>query len=217
MLYQQVSALVGSQIFFVHLFSCLCFAAQSPIPTEPLVSIHPDDTRTDAQLIAATGQCDYSAFDKLYARHEQWVYRLAYRLTGNDADAWDVHQETFMYLAARAGAMTLTCSLRTLLFTVIRRLAIKANKKRRRLVLGDELLAALPAKSVSGENDDLLAVLQSLDLAHRQVVILRYIDDLGINEIAEVLGIPAGTVKSRLFNAHRQLRDNPGAARYFKP
>lgn len=180
------------------------------------MSIHFDDTRTDAQLIAAIGRRDHAAFNQLYARHQQWVYRLALRLTGNDADAWDVHQDTFLYLASRGPGMTLTSSLHTLLFTVIRNLAIKANQKRRRLVLGDELLAALPGKSSAGTNDDLLEMLQALDLPHRQVVILRYIDDLSMDEIAEVLAIPAGTVKSRLFHAHRQFRENPRLARYFQ-
>ena len=175
----------------------------------------PDDPRSDAQLVAATAGGETSAFDVLFRRHRDWTYRLAYRFTGIDADAWDVLQEAFLYLAQRIPSLVLTSSLRTLLFPAIRNLSIKANARRRKLVAGEELLATLPDRSPDPGNDDLLEVLQSLDLPHRQVIILRYIDDLALEEIAEVLAIPVGTVKSRLFHAHRLLRDNPRCRKYF--
>ncbi len=175
----------------------------------------PDDPRSDAQLVAAAAGGETSAFDALFRRHRDWTYRLAYRFTGTDADAWDVLQEAFLYLARRMPSLTLTTSLRTLLFPAIRNLAIKANTKRRKLVAGEELLAALPARSSDQSTDNLLQVLESLGLPHRQVVILRYIDDLSLEEIAEVLAIPLGTAKSRLFHAHRLLRDNPRCRKYF--
>lgn len=176
----------------------------------------PDDQRDDAQLVAAAAAGDSSAFETLYRRHRDWTYRLAYRFTGTDADAWDVVQEAFLYLARRIHSLTLTASLRTLLFPAIRNLAIKANAKRRKLIAGEELLAALPDRSLDPTNDDLLQILQALDLPHRQILILRYIDDLTLEEIAQVLSIPLGTVKSRLFHAHRLLRDNPRCRKYFQ-
>ncbi len=179
----------------------------------------PNDPRSDAQLVAAAAAGEPSAFDALYRRHRDWAYRLAFRFTGADADAWDVVQETFLYLARRIPSLTLTASLHTLIFPAIRNLAIKANAKRRRLIAGDELLAALPsvpARSPDPANDDLTQILQTLDLPHRQAIILRYIDDLTLKEIAQVLSIPVGTVKSRLFHAHRLLRDNPSCRKYFQ-
>lgn len=180
-----------------------------------MLSPLPDDQRNDAQLVAAAAAGESSAFDILYRRHRHWAYRLAYRFTGTDADAWDVVQEAFLYLARRIPTLTLTASLRTLIFPAIRNLAIKANTKRRKLVTGDQLLAALPDRAPGPANDDLLQVLQALDLPHRQVIILRYIDDLTLEEIAQVLAIPLGTAKSRLFHAHRLLRDNPSCRKYF--
>ena len=176
----------------------------------------PEDPRPDAQLVAAAAAGESSAFDALFRRHRDWAYRLAFRFTGTDADAWDVVQEAFLYLARRIPSLTLTVSLRTLLFPAIRNLAIRANAKRRKLVAGDELLAALPARSPDPANDDLLQVLQTLDLPHRQGLIFRYIDDLTLEEIAQVLSIPLGTVKRRLFHAHRLLRDNPSCRKYFQ-
>ncbi len=174
-------------------------------------------TETDAELLSAVGRGDSHAFDAIYARHRQWVYRLAYRFTGTDADAWDVLQETFLYLARKSANLTLRASLRTLLFRVIQNLSTKANQRRRRLVAGEELLASLPDRAAASGSDDLLDVLKHLDLPHRQVVLLRYIDDLTIPEIADVLGIAEGTVKSRLFHAHQSIRDNPKMLRYFQP
>lgn len=172
------------------------------------------ETRTDGDLLSAASRGERGAFDALYLRHRQWLYRLAFRFTGHDADAWDAVQEAMLYLARNAGRIRLTASLRTLLFSVVRHAAIKANSKRRRLIDGDELLAALPA-AVQAAPTELLDVLGALDLLHRQVVILRYVDDLSIDEIAEVLQIPPGTVKSRLFSAQRLLRENPQIKRYF--
>lgn len=183
--------------------------------TEEWLSPIPDDPRSDTELVAAAAAGDPSAFDALYRRHRDWAYRLALRFTGTDADAWDVVQEAFLYLARRIPSLTLNTSLRTLLFPAIRNLAIKANAKRRKLVAGDELLAALPDRSPNPATDDLLQVLQSLDLPHRQVIILHYLDDLTLEETAEVLAIPLGTAKSRLFHAHRLLRDNPRCRKYF--
>lgn len=172
---------------------------------------------TDADLITAIQRGDPSAFDQLYARHRQWVYRLAYRFTGHDADAWDVLQEAFLYLAKRLPALHLTASLRTLLFPAVKNLAIKANAKRRKLIAGDALLGALPSSPAAAGNEDLLQALQALEPQQRQLIVLRYIDDLSIAEIADILSLPEGTVKSRLFHAHRAIRDNKTLQRYFAP
>lgn len=174
-----------------------------------------DDSRSDQALIDAAGAGEQAAFDVLYARHRQWVYRLAFRFTGHEEDAWDVHQETFLYLAGKIPGLHLRASLKTLLYTVVRSLAIRANKKRRRLVLGEELLAAIPAQESDQPADDLREVLGGLELASRQVLLMRYVDDLSLDEIAQVLGIPLGTVKSRLHHAHQKVRSSPRLCRYF--
>lgn len=177
--------------------------------------MEPDSKQYDSELIHRIQGGEDAAFDLLYGRHRQWVYRLAYRFTGNDADAWDVVQETFLYLARKKPSLRLTASLRTLLFPVVRNNAIKANAKRRRLVAGEELLAALPAAS-ERESGELAAILTKLELPFRQILILRYVDDLTIPEIAQVLEIPEGTAKSRLFHAHRLVRENPALRKYFE-
>jgi RNA polymerase sigma-70 factor, ECF subfamily len=175
----------------------------------------PDDPRSDQALIHAAGAGEAGAFDVLYARYRQWVYRLSFRFTGHEDDAWDVHQETFLYLAGKLPTLRLTASLKTLLYTVVRSLAIKANHKRRRLVLDEELLAAVPAQASGQPADELREVLGDLDLRLRQVLLMRYVDDLSLDEIAQVLGIPLGTVKSRLHHAHQKVRASPRLCRYF--
>lgn len=175
-----------------------------------------DDPRSDQDLIDAAGAGEARTFDVLYARYRQWVYRLAFRFTGHEEDAWDVHQDAFLYLAGKLPSLRLAASLKTLLYTVVRSLAIKANQKRRRLVLDEELLAAIPAQMPNQPADQLRDVLRDLDLPSRQVLLMRYVDDLSLDEIAQVLGIPLGTVKSRLHHAHQKVRANPRLCRYFQ-
>ena len=79
-------------------------------------------------------------------------------------------------------------------------------------LLPDRVPAA-PAPELS----DLAAVLSRLPEAHREVLLMRFVDDLKIHEIAEALSIPSGTVKSRLHNGLQMLRDDPLARRYFEP
>lgn len=176
----------------------------------------PDDPRSDQNLVNAAGAGEARAFDVLYARYREWVYRLAFRFTGHEEDAWDVHQDAFLYLAGKLPSLCLTASLKTLLHTVVRSLAIKANQKRRRLVLDEELLAAIPARMPDHPGDELRDVLRDLDLPSRQVLLMRYVDDLSLDEIAQVLVIPLGTVKSRLHHAHEKVRASPRLCRYFR-
>jgi len=170
----------------------------------PPVDAPPTDDRDDTELIAAINAGDANAFEVLYHRHRDWVARLARRFTGNDADALDVLQTTFIYLFRKFPGFTLTASLRTLLWTVVRSESLALRRKRARsLALTDEHLDVPANPRGAGDVADLLVTLSP---AHRYVVLMRFVDDLTIDEIAAALGIPAGTVKSRLHHAIAALR-----------
>lgn len=175
------------------------------------------DPRTDAELVAAVRGGDEGAFAALYHRHRDWVVRLAYRFTADHDDALDVLQETFVYLVRKAPALHLTASMRTFLYPAVKNLSIAVRRKRRRLVLGeDELLQQQPGPQTP-EQSELAAALRGLSELHREVVLMRFVDEMSLDEIATALRLPVGTVKSRLHNALRTLRDDPGARRYFQP
>jgi RNA polymerase sigma-70 factor (ECF subfamily) len=179
-----------------------------------------DDPRTDHDLIDAVNRGDHGAFEALYHRHRDWVVNLAHRFTGDHALALDVLQETFLYFLKKFPGFTLTCQLRSFLYPAVRNLALAARRKAERLQSEDGELPELeaPPPSLTGDTarDQLAAVVVALPETHREVLLLRFVDGLSLNEIAEALEIPLGTVKSRLHNALDMLRRDGRTKEFFE-
>ncbi|MCB9851752.1 MAG: sigma-70 family RNA polymerase sigma factor [Phycisphaerales bacterium] len=176
------------------------------------------DFRTDARLFAAINRGDASAFDTLYERYADWVHALAVRFTRNEADALDVLQDAFTYLIKKAPSLQLTAKATTYLYPVVKHAAITRIRKRdREGNLSAEALHNLTAPPATAElgSNDLHDVLAGLSEPHREVVLMRYIDDMTQEEIAEALNIPVGTIKSRLHHAIKTLRADPRTHAYF--
>lgn len=167
----------------------------------------------DAELVAAINQGNEAAFETLYLRHRDWTVNLAFRFTGDEALALDVMQETFLYLLRRFPGFQLRARLRTFLYPAVRNLSIAARRKAGRCQSGSgeaDLLASLAAPETGIAFDaDLAMVLSTLPLQQREVVLLRFVDGFSLEEIASALEIPPGTVKSRLHNALKALREDP--------
>ena len=164
----------------------------------------PDDARTDVELVDAINRGESSAFDVLYWRHRDAVWRLAIRFTRHHDDALDVVQETFAYLVRKFPQFTLTASLITFLYPAVRNYSIAARRIRQRAVGGDAELHVIaePASSASdAEKDSLNERLASLSDAHREILLMRFVDGMTQPEIAAALDVPVGTVKSRLHHA----------------
>ena len=179
------------------------------------------DPRSDLELVAAINDGDARAFDALYLRYRDWVVGLAFRLTGDRDLALDVMQETFIYLLRKFPGFSLTAQLKTFLYPVVRHLAIAAAQKSRRFNPksdGDqaleELAIAAAERPIGGESD-LATVLARLPVGQREVLMLRFVDDLSLQEIATALGVPLGTVKSRLHLGLATLREDPATKKYF--
>ncbi|MHC4541312.1 MAG: RNA polymerase sigma factor, partial [Planctomycetota bacterium] len=100
----------------------------------------------------------------------------------------------------------------------VKHLSIAARNKSRRSASDEEMLSALPAPA-SGEHDprrvELAAVLKVLPEPQREVLLMRFVDGMSQQEIAEALAIPLGTVKSRLHNALQTLRNDRHTRDYF--
>jgi len=177
------------------------------------------DSPSDAELVAAINQGDQAAFETLYLRHRDWTVNLAFRFTGDQALALDVMQETFLYLLRKFPGFELRASLHTFLYPAVRNLSIAARRKAGRNQAGsdeDDILANLPAPEIAASGtDDLTTVLAGLSQDHREVLLLRFVDGLSLEEVSDAMEIPLGTVKSRLHNALKLLREDPRTRELF--
>ena len=182
----------------------------------------PSDPRNDQDLIAAITAGDTEAFAVLYRRHRDWVVGLAYRFTGDRDLALDVLQESFLYFLRKFPGFQLTCQLRSFLYPAVRNLAIAARRKAERCQSDGTDLEDLPAPASADASsgatgrDELAAVMAGLSADHREVLLLRFVDGLSWNEIADAMDVPLGTVKSRLHNALDILRRQEPTKRFFE-
>lgn len=146
------------------------------------------------------------------------MYRVARRLTPSAHDAEDLVQDTLVR-AYRSFDRFDGRYPRAWLLTILRNTRINQVRKLRPDLLKEESVAALPASGADGRLDgtseqalhddfdpQVRAAIESLSPAHRAVVALVDLDDLTYQEAADVLGVPVGTVMSRLHRARRKIR-----------
>lgn len=177
----------------------------------------PVDSRSDQQLVSDFADGDASAFDVLYYRYRDWVVSLAFRFTGNQEDALDVLQETFAYVVRKFPKFTLTASMKSFLYPAVRNLSLEVRRKRRQDMRDDFAVEAIPAPDmVQDQRAELFAVMSALPDTHREVLLMRFVDGLSLDEIAQSLQIPLGTVKSRIHNGLEQLRRDPRTLNFFQ-
>jgi RNA polymerase sigma-70 factor, ECF subfamily len=149
----------------------------------------------------------------LYAQYREPLMTFVMRLTaGNRAQAEDVVQETMVRAWREAGRLDLSePSLMPWLTTVARRIVIDDHRRRqaRPIETADAGLADLPAEDDTAAADRRMVVadaMRALSPLHRQVLNETILRDRTVNQAAEVLGVPVGTVKSRVYYALRALQ-----------
>lgn len=152
---------------------------------------------------------EQAAFHELVDVYSQQLFRVAYSMVGNSADAEDVVQETFTAAFAGIGKFRGESSLKTWLMQILVRQCAKVLRSRgRRMTIGiekaDEPLHD-PAPA-SESKLDVIEMLQKLSPEHREVIVLRELQGMGYEEIAAALKIPRGTVESRLHRARQELK-----------
>lgn len=169
---------------------------------------------------AAAG--DPAAFEKLVLAYQKPVYNLALRMTGNPDDAFDLTQEAFIRAWRAMDQVRADAAFSSWMFRLTSNVCIdflRAVKRRRTVSLtfedeeGEQQLD-LPDPSPDPEAcviamADRKAVEQAMNelmVEHRQILTLRIINDLSYQQIAEILGVAEGTVKSRISRAREALR-----------
>ena len=162
------------------------------------------------------GSAAEQAFNQLYQRHKDFVVRIALRYGADHSSALDILQDTFLYLLRKfppqGPGLELTAKLRTLLYPVAKNLTLNQKRKRapEQLMPTDDLDQIAPHWHDAPLAGRYLApVLQGLAAHHQEVVLLKVIDELSLQEIAVALQVPLGTVKSRLHTALQKLHNSP--------
>ena len=190
-------------------------------PRKPEGRGRPVDER-EPELLAAVLAGDRAALDRLLRNHFDRIYALCRRLTGNDADGADAAQEAL--IAITRGLAGGRFDGRSRFSTWAYRVATNAcldemrRRSRRPQLVGDEILAATAAPMAGvdravADRVDIDRALGGLPLDYRTAVVLRDLCQLDYGEIAEVLDIPTGTVRSRIARGRAALADrlgNPG-------
>jgi len=181
----------------------------------------PEDDRALVEQVKA-GQTQ--SYGELVRRYQDRIFNTCWRICGHLEDARDLTQEAFLKAFENLDGYRHESGFYTWIFRVATNLAISHRRSagRRRALLdgqsgaarsqADALVRRMESEgNVPHESGDesgrVAAMLQTLDDDHRAVVVLRDIEGFDYQEIAEILGVPAGTVKSRLHRARMSLRE----------
>jgi RNA polymerase sigma-70 factor, ECF subfamily len=176
----------------------------------------PVSPRSDGALVAAARAGSKEAAGELVARHWPGVWRAALAITGRAAMAEDVAQDAFERAFAALGRFDLRRPFAPWLHRIAVNRALDLVRRERRLVALDaveERASGLADAAGSGADGDLMRALDGLSAERRAAIVLRYGLGYAPAEIAPILGVPVGTVHSRLARALVQLREELGADR----
>jgi RNA polymerase sigma-70 factor (ECF subfamily) len=170
----------------------------------------------DAALVARAQEGDLAAFEQLVRRHQRYVFNVAYRVLGDTAEAEDVTQEAFVRAWKGLPGFRGRAQFTTWLYRIAHNLCLNRLPGLRRQLaqiepLEDLLSDPSPSPSESLEIRDRLsfvhAEIERMPEKYRLVLSLRYLQHLSYDEIASVLELPMGTVKTHIYRARQMLAD----------
>ena len=177
-------------------------------------------TSSDEALIKRIADRDQLAMRTLFARYRVALYRWLLRLVSDTATAEDLLSEVFLDVWRHAAVFEGRSSVSTWLLAIARNKAISARRRRPDVQLNDELTSTLadPADDpeLMLEKKDREEVLRrsvaQLSQGHAEIIDLVYYHGKSVNEVAEVMGLNAATVKTRMFYARKKLAELAAAA-----
>src|SRR5262245_30924920 len=170
---------------------------------------------SDEALIGLIADGDKRAMQVLYARHNVRVYRFILRLTGNQSLAEDLVSDVFLDVWRQAEAFESKSQVSTCLLAIARYKARSALRRRTDEPLDDHMAETIEDTADDQEtmvhNKDRSVLVQKclrqLSPAHREVIDLVYYHEKSVDEVAQIVGVPPATVKTRMFYARNKMAD----------
>ncbi|WP_033291706.1 RNA polymerase sigma factor [Amycolatopsis jejuensis] len=173
----------------------------------------------DRELVAAAALGDHAAFDALVRRHTPMMFRVALRITGTSAEAEDVVQDAWLCAWRALPSFRQESAVSTWLYRVVTNGALRVVRRQRPTVPLDEatgpVTRSTPERQVVDAEriDAVLRAIARLDVAQRVPLVLRELEGLSYEEVAEILEVGVPALRSRLHRARvallRQLRERP--------
>jgi RNA polymerase sigma-70 factor (ECF subfamily) len=174
------------------------------------------DHASDEALLERTLRGDETAFQELYQRHLDTIFRFAYRMLGSPEHAEDVAHDCFLSLIRNPGRFDpRRGSLRTYLYMAVRNLVIKRLRRSEMEICVDEPSDSQPVSEAEEPLDGLLArelscevrkAISRMPASQREVIILFEYEEQSLAETAAIVGTDIGAIKSRLHRARKWLR-----------
>lgn len=172
-----------------------------------------DHAINDTELLSQISAGEQSAVRTLYARHHLRIFRFIMRKTGNEATAEELTNEVFLEIWRHAGKFEGRSAVSTWMLSIAHNRTISRLRKRSEAQLEEGVAEAIAdeadtpetTSSKLGKSAQIRACMEQLSANHREIIDLVYYHEKSIPEIAEVLDIPEGTVKTRMFHARKKL------------
>jgi RNA polymerase sigma-70 factor (ECF subfamily) len=170
---------------------------------------------SDEVLIGRIANGDRLAMQVLFARHHVRVYRFVLRLVRDEAGAEDLISEVFLDVWRQAGRFEGRAAVSTWLLAIARFKALSALRRRPEHELDEETAEAIEDTSDTPDvtlekkqtGEVIKQCLTFLSAEHREIVDLVYYHEKSVEEVAEIVGIPEATVKTRMFYARKKLAE----------
>ncbi len=169
---------------------------------------------SDKQLLQRVKESDTRAFSALVDRYKVKLFNLLYRMLQNREEAEDILQETFLRVFREKESYDPSYAFSTWIYTIALNLCRNQLKRRKRfrffgmdLIKDDRRYAVETRVQSDGLSSTLDRAIASLPVKYRTVFVLREVNQLSYEEMAESLSVPLGTVKSRVNRARLMLRD----------
>jgi len=171
------------------------------------------NSESDASFLLLIAQGDRRAMHLLFARHRTRVYRYALRLTKDDAVAQDLVSEVFLAVWRQSARFEGRSQVSTWLLAIAGNLAATALKRRPLESLDQGVADSVPdiaddpeaAAAKLQEKSILASCVRRLSPPHREIIDLIYYRDKSVTEVAELIGVPRSTVKTRMFYARNEI------------
>lgn len=168
---------------------------------------------SDEALVGSIARGDRDAMRVLYARHSVKLFRFLMRIAGNEATAEDLLNEVFLEVWRHAGRFEARSEVATWVLAIARHKAVSTLRRRPTAALDADALELIeePADNpeVTTQKREtgaiLSACLAQLSPAHREIIDLVYYHERAIDDVAEIIGVPPATVKTRMFYARRRI------------